>query len=304
MEVRLALDAKAALGEGPVWCPRENALYWVDSLEPALKRFAPDTGETRSWPMPHLIGSLALRERGGAVVALRRGMFFLDFATGATTQVFGAPEEPNDTRFNDGKCDRRGRFWAGTMHFNGLPRLPKGSLYRLDPDLRCTRMESGIRTSNGLGWSPDNRLMYYTDTRISRIDVFDFDMATGSIANRRPFTEVPQETGMPDGLTVDAEGCVWSANWDGWRLVRYAPDGRIERVVKAARTCSRSTSPRRGTDWTNAPFRSSRTRAASSPSSPASPASPSRASPARPRSPRIESIRMRSDHALGAFMFR
>jgi sugar lactone lactonase YvrE len=232
MEIRLALDAKAALGEGPVWCPRENALYWVDILEPALKRFVPATGETRSWTMPQLIGSFALRESGGVVVALRRGIFFFDFATGAVRDVFGAPEEPNDTRFNDGKCDRAGRFWAGTMHFDGLPRQPKGSLYRLDADLRCTRMETGIRTSNGLGWSLDNRLMYYTDTRVSRIDVFDFDPATGAIANRRPFAHVPTETGMPDGLTVDAEGCVWSAHWDGWRIVRYAPDGSVARVVK------------------------------------------------------------------------
>lgn len=229
-EIRVALAAQARLGEGPVWCPRAAVLYWVDSLEPALKRFEPATGKTRSWPMPDLIGSLALREGGGAVVALRRGFHLVDLDTGSVGQLH-LPEEPDDTRFNDGKVDRRGRFWAGTMHFAGLPRQPKGSLYRLDLDHAVTRMATGIRTANGLGWSPDDRLMYYTDTRTNRIDVFDFDIAAGALANRRVFADVPEDTGFPDGLTVDCEGGVWSANWDGGRIVRYDPEGRIERVV-------------------------------------------------------------------------
>lgn len=229
-EVRVALDAKAMLGEGPVWCPSEAALYWVDSLAPAVKRFDPATGATKTWPVPDLIGSLALRESGGLVVALRRGFYTLDLKTGATTPVH-LPAEPEDTRFNDGKCDRAGRFWAGTMHFQGMPREPKGALYRMDIDQRVTRMERGIRTANGLGWSPDDRLMYYTDTRTNRIDVYDFDIATGEIANRRAFVHVPLDSGFPDGLTVDSQGYVWSAKWDGARVVRYAPDGRIDRVV-------------------------------------------------------------------------
>lgn len=228
--VCVALDAKARLGEGPVWCPRERALYFVDSLEPAVKRLDPTTGAVRSWPVPDLVGCLALREGGGLVVALRRGFHTLDLATGAVAPIH-LPKEPEDTRFNDGKCDRRGRFWAGTMHFEGMPRQPKGALYRMDVDGRVTRMVDGIRTANGLGWSLDDRLMYYTDTRTNRIDVFDFDIATGAIANRRVFAQVPQETGFPDGLTVDAQGFVWSAHWDGARITRYAPDGRIDRVV-------------------------------------------------------------------------
>jgi sugar lactone lactonase YvrE len=228
--VRVALDAKAVLGEGPVWCPREAALYWVDSLAPAVKRFEPATGAAKTWPVPDLIGSFALRESGGLVVALRRGFYTLDLETGATAPVH-LPEKPEDTRFNDGKCDRAGRFWAGTMHYQGMPREPKGALYRMDIDRRVTRMERGIRTANGLGWSPDDRRMYYTDTRTNRIDVFDFDIATGAIANRRPFVHVPHDSGLPDGLTVDSEGYVWSAKWDGARVVRYAPDGRIDRVV-------------------------------------------------------------------------
>lgn len=230
-EVRVALDAKAKLGEGPVWCPREQALYWVDILEPALKRFDPASGATRSWTVPDLIGCFALRESGGAILALRKGFHAFDFATGKTS-VIVEPEAANpENRFNDGKCDRRGRFWAGSMHFAGLPRKPAGALYRLDPGLSVRRMETGIRTSNGLGWSPDNRTMYYTDTRAQCIWAYDFDLESGAIENRRTLADVPVETGYPDGMTVDAEGFVWSVNWGGWRIVRYAPDGRIERTV-------------------------------------------------------------------------
>lgn len=229
-EIRVALDAKARLGEGPVWCPREQALYWVDSMEPAMKRFDPAKGGTKSWTVPDLIGSFALRERGGAVLALRRGFYTLDFATGETRPI-AEPEVGSENRFNDGKCDRRGRFWAGSMHFAGLPRKPLGSLYRLDPGLSVRKMETGIRTSNGIGWSPDDRTMYYTDTRAQCVWAYDFDLPSGEIRNRRTLADVPEATGYPDGLTVDAEGFIWSVNWGGSRVVRYAPDGRIERTV-------------------------------------------------------------------------
>lgn len=230
VEIRVALDAKAQLGEGPVWCPRERVLYWVDSMEPAMKRFDPATGGTKSWSVPDLIGSFALREKGGAILALRKGFYALDFATGAVRAI-AEPEAGSENRFNDGKCDRRGRFFAGSMHFASLPRQPKGSLYRFDPDHSVRKMETGIRTSNGIGWSPDNRTMYYTDTRAQCVWAYDYDLETGAIGNRRTLADVPEETGYPDGLTVDAEGFIWSANWGGSRLVRYAPDGRIDRTV-------------------------------------------------------------------------
>ncbi|MGH6954897.1 MAG: SMP-30/gluconolactonase/LRE family protein [Alphaproteobacteria bacterium] len=230
-EVVVVLEARAGLGEGPVWCPREQALYWVDSYEPALKRLDPASGALESWPMPSLVGSLALRESGGAVVALRHGFAFVDLASGAVEPVHDPEAHMPETRFNDGKCDRRGRFWAGTMHFGGQPRYPIGSLYRLDPDRSCHRMEGGIRTSNGIGWSPDDRTMYFTDTRVGRIYAYDFDLATGSIRDRRVFTQVPLSEGMPDGLTIDSQGFVWSVHYDGWRVSRYAPDGSLDRVI-------------------------------------------------------------------------
>lgn len=230
--LRVALDIGARLGEGPVWCPREQALYFVDSMAPELLRWHPASGGIARWPLPDLIGSFALREGGGAVLALRHGLFTLDLAGGATERVVDLAADNPENRFNDGKCDRHGRFWAGTMHFAGLPREPKGFLYRFEADFRHFRRESGIRTSNGIGWSPDNRIMYYTDTRVGRIYAYDYDLATGENANRRDFAVVDEATGRPDGLTVDAEGCVWSANWGGARVLRYRPDGTIDRVVE------------------------------------------------------------------------
>lgn len=230
-EIRVALDAKAQLGEGPVWCPREQVLYWVDSMAPAMHRFDPASGAVKAWAMPDLIGSFALREKGGAILALRKGFYEFDFARG-DVRTIAEPEAGSENRFNDGKVDRRGRFWAGSMHFAGLPRQPKGSLYRLDPGLSPPRkMETGIRTSNGIGWSPDNRTMYYTDTRAQAIWAYDFDLESGQIRNRRTLAHVPGTTGSPDGLTVDADGFIWSVNWGGSRIVRYAPDGQIERSV-------------------------------------------------------------------------
>ena len=141
--MRCVLDARAALGEGPVWCPEEGALYWIDSMAPSLNRFDPATGGRRRWPVPDLIGSFALRRAGGALLALRHGLAVLDFERGAARMVKEFADAERDNRFNDGKCDRRGRFWAGTMHFAGLPRQPRGRLYRFAADLSHAVRETG-----------------------------------------------------------------------------------------------------------------------------------------------------------------
>ncbi|MFQ5985141.1 MAG: SMP-30/gluconolactonase/LRE family protein [Alphaproteobacteria bacterium] len=229
-EVTCVLDARAVLGEGPVWCPREQALYWVDIKKPAIHRFVPASGAAETWPMSVEVGALALREQGGAVVALRTGFGFFDFATGEVGMLYDPEPHLHETRMNDGKCDRQGRFWAGSYHEVADPR-PLGALYRLDPDLSCHRMQGGVICSNGLGWSPDDRTMYLSDSELGRIYAFDFEPSRGAIRNRRLFASVPPEAGFPDGLTVDSEGFVWSVHWGGWRVTRYAPDGRVDRVV-------------------------------------------------------------------------
>jgi sugar lactone lactonase YvrE len=229
-EVRCALYAGAALGESPWWCQEEQALYWVDSLEPAIKRFVPELGEQASWAVPQFIGGIALRRAGGAVLALGRGVALFDFTTGRAGPLALPSGERGDARFNDGKCDRAGRFWAGS-HCTTEPRPPLGSLYCFADDLSSERRETGVSISNGLGWSPDDRTMYYTDTWCRAIYAYNFDLRDGRIERRRILVSVPEERGAPDGLTVDSAGHVWSANWDGWNVTRYRPDGQVDRVV-------------------------------------------------------------------------
>jgi L-arabinonolactonase len=229
MRAEIAVKTDNTLGEGPVWSVPEQALYWVDIWKPALCRWHPVSGERQMWLMPAPIGSFVLRHGGGAVVALKTGLFLFDFETEAFELLSNPEAGRTDTRFNDGKCDRQGRFWAGTMDDDGESE-PKGTLYRLDRDLSLHKIRERVIVSNGLGWSPDNKTMYYTDSPLQTIFAYDFDPDSGSISNERVFAQ--DTVGFPDGLTVDSEGYVWSAKWDGWRITRYAPDGTIDREVE------------------------------------------------------------------------
>ncbi len=209
----------------------EDALYWVDIANHRLQRWHPETSDYRRWSLPSEIGSFALRERcgaeDGAVVALRNGFHLLDLGSNALTPLHDPEPEKEENRFNDGKCDPAGRFWAGTM---GDGDAPTAALYRLDPDGACHTVRTGVKISNGLGWSPDGATMVYTDTPLRTIVAFDFDVETGTLSRERVFATV--QDGFPDGLTVDSEGFVWSAIWDGWRIDRFAPDGSLERSVR------------------------------------------------------------------------
>ena len=229
-DVTFALPAGARLGEGPLWDPVEGVLYWVDIKRREVHRFHPATGRDVVWPTPEEVGSLAVRAAGGLVVALRSGFHFLDLDTGRTTAVVRPNPEHAENRFNDGKPDRQGRFWAGSMHEPGS--RPTGALYRLDPDLTCHRMVDEVVCSNALCWSPDGRTMYHADTVQRTVWAWDADPARGEIAGRRVFRQLASDEGWPDGATVDVEGFVWLAHWDGWRVSRYDPAGRLERVVR------------------------------------------------------------------------
>jgi sugar lactone lactonase YvrE len=222
-------DSTDLLGEGPVWCPHEQALYWVDIMAPAVRRWRAGSGENSNWPMPESVGSLALCASGGILVALASALSVFDPATGAIKPVATPRDDGADMRFNDGKCDRQGRFWVGTMP-NG-PRAPRGRLYRLDAKAGCTAVLDGISVPNSLCWSPDGRTMYFADSELRTIWAFPYDPATGALGERRVFTRTePPEA--PDGGTVDAEGYLWSARYGGGRIVRHAPDGRIDRVIE------------------------------------------------------------------------
>ncbi len=225
----LAYASHDILGEGPVWSVEEQAFYWIDIKKPCIQRWNPETGAHKSWVLPAEIGSFSLREQGGAILALQNGFFFFDFDTGEVTPVTDPEADKPRTRFNDGKCDRRGRFWAGTMD-NDEVDFTMGSLYRINPDLAVTHIRGGVGISNGLGWSPDNKTMYYADSPAQCIYVYDFDLETGTPTNERIFARI--EKGVPDGLTVDRAGYIWNCEWDGWRVVRYAPDGSVDYILE------------------------------------------------------------------------
>ena len=228
-DVGCVLDARSLLGEGTLWDPQARVLYWVDIKRREIHRFDPASGRDEQWSTPQDVGSLAVRAKGGLVVAMKTGFHFFDPRTAKFTPVFDPEHHLPGNRFNDGKPDRQGRFWAGTM--DDAEKLPSGGLYRLDTNLACTRAVDGIICSNALCWSPDSRTLYFADSCRHTIWAWDFDADAGEISNRRVFVEVPPSEGDPDGATVDAEGGVWVAHWGGWRVTRYDPDGRVERVV-------------------------------------------------------------------------
>jgi len=229
-EVACVLDAKASLGEGPIWDAADRALYWVDIKGHAIHRFDPASGQDQAWPTAEDIGSLALREGGGLVTATASGFGFHDLDNGQRTPIVDPEPGLAKNRFNDGKPDRRGRFWAASME--DAEREPTGALYRLDPDLSCHRMVGEVICSNGLCWSPDERILYFADSIRHMVWRWDFEPEAGTISNRRVFLEIDPAMGDPDGATVDAEGHYWLAQWGGWRIARYDPDGRRERTVE------------------------------------------------------------------------
>jgi sugar lactone lactonase YvrE len=222
---RCVLDIKASLGECPVWSVAEQVLYFVDINAPALNRFDPSSGRHTVMPMPESIGCYGLRAAGGFVVALRGGIWLAAPDGSLTRKVADAPYDTASHRFNDGRCDPQGRFWAGTM--NERKDASDAELLRLDPDYRLTRLRGGIMTSNGLAFSPDGATMYHTDTPTLTVDAWDFDAATGTPSNRRTFKRFTAGGGRPDGAAVDRDGCYWIALYGGGRVARLSPAGAI-----------------------------------------------------------------------------
>lgn len=241
VEIAAVVTQPDRLGESPLWHPDEQALYWLDIKAPALHRFEPATGARSDWALPQETGSIGLRRRGGFIAGLRDGFATLQPQADGTVAIdWIANPEPDlpDNRLNDGKCDRPGRFWAGSFHDPaGMPvpgrreRAPVGGLYRLDDDRRWHRMYDGILVPNSLCWSPDGTTMYFADSPRRTIRAWDYDPETGGIANERVFVTLPESGGTPDGSTVDAAGYLWNAQFGGGRVVRYAPDGRIDREI-------------------------------------------------------------------------
>jgi len=218
------------LGECPLWCEREEVLWWVDSRGPTLKRWDASSGVVSVMKLPSVVGSVAFRQKGGMLAALQSGIHFLDVQSGALQAAAQPEQHLPENRFNDGRCDRAGRFWAGTM--SDAKREPTGSLYRLSPDLACRQIRGDIIVPNSIAWSPDDRTMYFADTYRQVIRAWDFDLAAGVVSNERVFCDTTGHPGRPDGSCIDADGCLWNAEYGGWRLVRYTPAGKIDRVIE------------------------------------------------------------------------
>lgn len=229
-EVRNVLTAQMQIGEGPVWDAKSQRLLWVDIVGQELNVFDPVSGSNKAFKFPDIVTSATPRASGGVLLTLRRSFAFFDPTTEKLETVAEVEPDMPANRFNDGKTDRQGRHWAGTMGDVDWNH-PIGNLYRLGADRRPVKVASGICCSNGIGWSPDNKTMYFCESFAYVIHQYDFDPVTGDIENRRPFTTVNPES-FPDGLTVDAEGFVWSAQPVFGRLVRYDPSGKIERIIE------------------------------------------------------------------------
>ncbi|MGH0256165.1 SMP-30/gluconolactonase/LRE family protein [Sinorhizobium meliloti] len=229
-DVQCVLPWGAQLGEAPVWVKREKRLYWVDILHPAVHRFDPVTGKNESCNVAKLVSAVLPTRNEGLIVASQDGVEHFDFDRG-DFKPFAEPEPGlPENRLNDAKVDPSGRLWVGSMRLDVS--RPTGSLYRLTSAGEVTRAGSGFTVANGLAWSPDSSTFYFVDTVPGIIYAYDFDAREGSIANRRVFVRVPEAEGRPDGLAVDADGGIWCAIWDGWRVNRYRPDGRLDRAVE------------------------------------------------------------------------
>lgn len=220
-KIEVACNAENTLGEGPVWDSTTNTICWIDIINGEIHELNPATENHRIINTHEMIGSFAVCTDGNFVAALQHGFAFINRETGKKTYINDPETDFPSNRFNDGKCDPAGRFWAGTMAFNAID--PSANLYRLNRNLDVAKMAETITISNGLDWSLDKKTFYYIDTPTFKVDEFDYDNETGEISNRRTVIEIPKEEGFPDGMCIDAAGMLWIAHWGGWQVTRWDP---------------------------------------------------------------------------------
>jgi sugar lactone lactonase YvrE len=230
------------VGESPVWRAGENALYWVDIAGRSVNRLELANNKRTAWKTEEMPACLVFARDGALLAAMETGIFSLELGVGvARARRLASVTHPmGSMRFNDGRCDRQGRFWAGTMHMQMSEAQAVGSLYRYDPDGSLAGpLESGLVTQNGLAWSPDGRRMYLSDSHasVNRVWCFDYDRDSGLPGNRRLFVDMSQHGGRPDGAAIDAEGCYWICANDGGAVLRFTPEGKLDRrlVVPTAK---------------------------------------------------------------------
>lgn len=225
----VAANTVDELGESPCWVAAAGLLYWIDLRAPALHALNPATGAVRTWRMPDLIGAVVGRRSGGVVVAVRRGLYGFDPETAELAPLACVESGPPENRLNDAKCDPAGRIVCGSMWDFGLHTT--GGLYRVDAAGVVTQMRSAVTVANAIAFAPDGRTLYFTDTRLGVIEQADYEPATGEIGPWSPFAAADAAPGRPDGATVDADGYLWNARYQGGCLARFAPDGRLDRLI-------------------------------------------------------------------------
>jgi sugar lactone lactonase YvrE len=214
-------DHQCLLGEGPLWDANRKTICWIDIPNGEIHEYSTVGGSFRSLSVSQMIGSIAICKNGDFIAALKNGFGRIDRNTGELKMIADPETSIPGNRFNDGKCDPAGRFWAGTMAHSEEP--GKGSLYTLNKDLTVSKKMENISISNGMAWSADHKTMYYIDTPTYTVTALDFDRSSGEISNRRIVVRVPRENGSPDGMTIDSMGMLWIAHWDGWQVSRWNP---------------------------------------------------------------------------------
>lgn len=231
-------DIRCAVGESPLWCTEQGAWYWVDILSRAVWRLDAASGKLSTWHTSEMVASIALRESGGLIAGMESGIFSLDLGQGQTAveQKLGAPAEGlgPGMRFNDGRCDRQGRFWSGTMFADIAAQRPLGRLHRYTAqDGVSAPIVSGLLVQNGLAWSPDGRTMYLSDSHPARqlVWAFDYDIDAGMPSNQRLFVDMNTLDGRPDGAAIDSDGGYWICGNDGGCILRFTPEGKLDRRI-------------------------------------------------------------------------
>lgn len=219
----------AIVGEGPAWDAETGILHWVDVAEPGFHTFNPDTGEDKMTHSPYLVSAILPAQKNEFIAITQNGVEAYDVNSGQLASIYDPEAHMPSNRFNDAKVDRMGRIWAGSMSLDAS--MPSGSLYCFDTLTSARAMDGGFQVSNGLDWSPDDQKFYFVDSALGTVFSYDFDLASGAITNKQIFLHFDAKEGKPDGLTVDSQGNLWIALWDGWRVVCYSADGVLLREV-------------------------------------------------------------------------
>lgn len=223
------------LGEAPIWHPVENVLYWVDILGPKLHRLDPIHQHHQSWTMPTAITCIAPHQRGGLIAAFKQGIAILNPICDQVSYLDTLSEEVAAlSMFNDGHCDKQGRLWVGTKNINEIDLLnakPQGEIFQFGPDQHLIKHAEDFYITNGLVFSLDSKYFYVADSPRRIIYRYEFDSDSGQIHHPVVFATIAEDAGFPDGMTLDSEGCLWSCHFGGWRITRYSPDGKVDRMI-------------------------------------------------------------------------